>query len=111
MSIVPASIHASPTLCCGNTHENGGSKPAVRAPSCEPRASLSSASALDVPECPVATCKPRNTVNQLFASDMRSIGHDASTNINCSRPLPLPHRDEFRMFTVLGLPKFPHTIR
>jgi len=55
--------------------------------------------------------QPRNTGNQLFASDTRSIGHDASTNMNRSWPLPLPHLDELPTLTVLGVPKLPQTIR
>ena len=109
-SIVPISIQASPTLWLGKSHDNGKGSPAVRAPSCDPRVELSSASAVEVPEWPVAMCRPRNTENQLLASDTRSIGHEASTNKNWRLPVPLPHRDEVPMFTVFGLPKLPQTI-
>src|SRR5215472_18910288 len=110
MSLGPASIHALPTLCCGNSHDKEPGSPAVRAANCEPRASLSSASALMVPEWPVATCNPWNTGNQLFASETRSIGHDASTNRNCRFPGLFPHRDCCPILTVFGVPKLPHTM-
>src|SRR3954462_9750647 len=109
--MVPTSIHASPTLCCGKSHEKGKGRPAVLAPSCDPRVELSRASALDVPECPVAICKPWKTGNQLLARDTKSIGHEASTNRNRSPPGAFPQREETPTFTVFGVPKLPQTIR
>jgi len=54
-------------------------------------------------------CNPRNTGNQLLASDTRSIGQDASRKRKSRWPGALPHRDWVPMFTVLGVPKLPHT--
>jgi hypothetical protein len=74
-------------------------------------AELSRASAFEVPEWPVATCKPWKTGNQLLASDTKSIGQEASTNMNWSWPLPFPHREAVPMFTPLGVPKLPQVMR
>ena len=55
-------------------------------------------------------CSPEKTGNQLFASETRSIGHEASTNRNFSFPGEFPHLDLLPMLTVFGVPKFPQTV-
>ena len=47
-------------------------------------------------------CSPENTGNQLFASETRSIGQEASTNRNFSFPGEFPQRDLLPMLTVFG---------
>ena len=54
-------------------------------------------------------CVPLKTRNQLFASETRSIGHDASRNRSLNFPGEFPQRELEPMLTTFGVPKFPHT--
>ena len=89
MSIVPVSIQASPTLYCGKSQERPGS-PTVRAANCGPRSELSSVSAVGRPRMTDCDVQPAKTGNQLFASDTRSIGQDASRRGTSASPASSP---------------------
>jgi hypothetical protein len=40
----------------------------------------------------------------------KSMGQEASTNMNWRLPEPFPHRDEEPIFTTLGVPKLPQVM-
>ena len=99
----------SPTDIVGQNRERGNGTPAVRAANWPPLSALSKVSDVIVPECPTATCRPRNTGNHEFWIDTRSIGQLASMKANWRFPAPFPQRHSMPMVTKFGVPKFPHT--